>query len=112
MPEAEALASEVLTMTSYRDITTHIEEWMSAEGWVDECIWRRNSRQGSIVVIAGRPNVGKSSLFNRLIKNEKLSLTRLGVTRDPVEEYCRFGEKRLFLLIQGFKLELSGWMPL
>ena len=38
------------------------------------------------VLILGRPNVGKSSLFNRLIKNRRaLVLNRSGVTRDLIK---------------------------
>jgi tRNA modification GTPase len=44
-------------------------------------------REGINVVICGRPNVGKSSLLNALIKKEKAIVTHVpGTTRDIVEE--------------------------
>ena len=45
-------------------------------------------REGLHTAIVGRPNVGKSSLLNRLIGQEKAIVTSIeGTTRDVIEEY-------------------------
>jgi GTP-binding protein len=63
-----------------------------------------------VVVLAGRPNVGKSTLFNRLLhKRRAITDPTPGVTRDPVAAIARIGGRPLRLVdTGGFKLEREG----
>jgi len=48
--------------------------------------------QGLTLAIAGRPNVGKSSLFNRLLEQDRAIVTEIpGTTRDLVSETASIG---------------------
>ncbi|MDR3312037.1 MAG: ribosome biogenesis GTPase Der [Spirochaetaceae bacterium] len=66
-----------------------------------------------LVVIAGRPNVGKSTLFNRFLhKRRAITDPTPGVTRDPIREIARInGCPFLLMDTGGFKLARPDVRP-
>jgi len=67
---------------------------------------KKNHKNIPVVALAGRPNTGKSTLFNRLLhKRRAITDPTPGVTRDPVEADCIINEKLIRLIdTGGFKL--------
>lgn len=64
----------------------------------------QNFRGKPLVAIIGRPNVGKSTLFNRLVGRKKAIVHQIsGITRDRIEELVDW-DNRQFLLA-----DLAGW---
>jgi len=56
-------------------------------------------REGLKTAIIGRPNVGKSSLLNQLLREEKAIVTDIaGTTRDIIEEYANIAGVPLHLI--------------
>ena len=66
-----------------------------------------DNRTLPVVAVVGRPNVGKSTLFNRLYgKRRSITDPTPGVTRDAIEEACTVAGKDILLVdTGGYKLE-------
>ncbi len=54
--------------------------------------WGRRLREGALVVLVGAPNVGKSSLFNALLEDDRALVSSTpGTTRDYLEAWIDIG---------------------
>jgi len=60
------------------------------------------AERGRVIAIVGRPNVGKSALFNRMIRRRMAIVhERAGVTRDRLAVQVTFGDERFELVDTG-----------
>lgn len=90
---------DVAVLTS-EEILPRMEQWLKQ---IDVIITKAQQatliRQGIDTVIVGKPNVGKSSLLNALLEEDKAIVTSVaGTTRDLVEGSVRVGDITLNLI--------------
>ena len=82
---------------------------ISGELAMEEAGFSRDKKYRNLplVVIAGRPNVGKSTLFNRLLHRRRaITDPTPGVTRDPIQETAFINGYPVNLMdTGGFKLD-------
>jgi tRNA modification GTPase len=86
-PSGRPLAEEIDTLV------TGIDSLLSS------VLYGRVLREGFATAIIGRPNVGKSSLLNALLKQDRAIVTEVpGTTRDVLEEYLNISGMLLKIL--------------
>jgi tRNA modification GTPase len=86
-------AEDDVSVIDWREILNRLDRITDdLQKLVEGYEYGRIVREGLTLAIVGRPNVGKSSLFNRLLNEERAIVTPIpGTTRDTVTETANVG---------------------
>lgn len=86
-------AEDDVPVSGWEEIAARIERVQTSLAMLAETYeYGRVVREGFSLALTGRPNVGKSSLFNRLLNEDRAIVTEVpGTTRDLVSETASLG---------------------
>ncbi len=92
-------------MRKYREQNEEVTKDEIEEA-LEESAYKKKYKNLPSIAIVGRPNVGKSTLFNRLLhRRHAITDPTPGVTRDPIEVQAFIADKPVMLVdTGGFKL--------
>ena len=99
--EAEAAAQKAEEDDSEEDIEVLFQKYHEGDetGFGDEEIGTEDLSNPIKIAIAGRPNVGKSTLLNALVGEERaMTGPEAGITRDAIHVDWEFGGRKLRLV--------------
>ncbi|NLY62839.1 MAG: tRNA uridine-5-carboxymethylaminomethyl(34) synthesis GTPase MnmE [Erysipelothrix sp.] len=87
-------------MLSNEIVKPRVDSWViDLEKIIDRAYKTQEIKDGVKTVIVGEPNVGKSSIFNALIEQDKAIVTNIaGTTRDLIEDKIRLENVTLALI--------------
>lgn len=84
-PEDEEAIADAFDDTRLRSVLRELEDLCAS--WASERLYQDGAR----IVLCGRTNAGKSSLFNTLLKEERAIVSDIhGTTRDWIESWASF----------------------
>jgi tRNA modification GTPase len=93
-------ADDDVEVMDWKDLLNDLDDVKSdVEKMIQGYAYGRIVREGLSLSVVGRPNVGKSSLFNRLLDMERAIVTEIpGTTRDLVTESASVGGVPVYLV--------------
>jgi GTP-binding protein len=90
------LMDEIVKRIGMRDSGSGIRE---SQDHVESHVSSPDSRQETRIAIVGRPNVGKSSLVNRLLREERVLVSDMpGTTRDAIDAPLLWHRRRFRII--------------
>lgn len=100
-----AFAVSALTGRGLGDLLDYVTDYLKEHGLLATAPL---PSEGIAVAICGKPNVGKSSLFNRIIKEERVVVSPVpGTTRTAIDSTIKYyGDTYIFIDTAGLKKKI------